>query len=293
MSDVGWARRTGSWFLLVVLALLVLVGCDLSRPDASSRGLLTRSNQEDQAEMTAIVGGTLELDPDRGCVLLDGKPVVWPAGTTVTTDPPELHLPGDLTASAGDMISGAGGEVASATVRDSSMRVDGDVTTALSCAPSESQVLVFWARDGDMQVSRVGSGDRLAWASELGRASEVRDGLLALKVERAARRSGARALEVTVLALSDGRRVPAVTLEAADPASYMKHQLRGFLERIGYFKPTALAYVELRDEHDRFAWSAGRFANGGMVHPRPDLDQCSPIVHSQLALAKPPPCPAD
>ncbi|MGI8479911.1 MAG: hypothetical protein ACR2M2_08660, partial [Gaiellaceae bacterium] len=102
-----------------------------------------------------------------------------------------------------------------------------------------------------------------------------------------------RALEVTVLALSAGRHAPVVTLEAADPAAYMKHGLRGFLDRIGYFKPGALAFVELVDEHGRFAWSAGRFPNGGMVHPRPDLDQCSPIIHSQPALAKPPPCPAD
>ena len=131
------------------------------------------------------------------------------------------------------------------------------------------------------------------WASELGRASQVADPILALKIERAARASGARALEVTVLALTGGRQAPVVTLEAADPASYMKHDLRGFLDTIGYFKPRALAFVELHDEDGRFAWSAGRFPNGGMVHPRPDLDQCSPIVHSQLALTKPPPCPAD
>ena len=97
-----------------------------------------------------------------------------------------------------------------------------------------------------------------------------------------------------MLATGGGRRVPVVTLEAADLASYMKHDLRRFLDRIGYFEPEALAFVELRDEDGRFAWSAGRFPNGGMVHPRPDLDQCSPISHSQPALAKPPPpCPAD
>lgn len=72
----------------------------------------------------------------------------------------------------------------------------------------------------------------------------------------------------------------------------MKHDLRGFLDRLGYFDPQGLAFVELLDKHGRFAWSAGRFPNGGMVHPRPDLDQCSPIIHSRPALMTPPPCPA-
>lgn len=119
------------------------------------------------------------------------------------------------------------------------------------------------------------------------------DPALTLRVERAAGASGARLTEVTVLALRDGRRATAVTLEADDPASYMKHRLRDFLDRIEYFEPRRLAFVELLDEHGRFAWSAGRFRNGGMVHPRPDLDQCSPIFHSQLVGSKPPPCPAD
>jgi hypothetical protein len=79
----------------------------------------------------------------------------------------------------------------------------------------------------------------------------------------------------------------------SDPAAYMMRRLRGFLQRIGYFEPDAIAFVELIDERGQFAWSAGRYPGGGMVHPRPDLDQCSPIGHSQLAGAQPPPCPAD
>jgi hypothetical protein len=142
------------------------------------------------------------------------------------------------------------------------------------------------------RVVIVPSGDRLTWAGELGRADAVSDPALVKRVTDAASTSGARVLDVVVLA--QGRRhVPAVTLESSDPATYMKHHLRGFLERIGYLEPDALAFVELVDAQGRFAWSAGRFRNGGMVHPRPDLDQCSPIVHSQLVGQKPPPCPAD
>ena len=138
----------------------------------------------------------------------------------------------------------------------------------------------------------VPSGDRLDWASELGPADVVPDKELVGRVEEAAAGGGTRVLDVVVLAVG-GRSVPAVTLQSSDPAAYMKHDLRGFLGRIGYFEPDAIAFVELVDEHGRFAWSAGRFPGGGMVHPRPDLDQCSPIVHSQLVGSKPPPCPAE
>lgn len=121
--------------------------------------------------MTAIIGGTLELDHERGCVLLDGKPVVWPAGTTLSSDPLELHLPGDLTARAGHRITGGGGEVPSTRIRETAIRIEGDVAGALGCNPSAREVLVFWARGGDIRVSPIGSGDRLAWANEPGRAS--------------------------------------------------------------------------------------------------------------------------
>jgi hypothetical protein len=286
---------------LATLALLALAsGCALGgSEEPSGDGLLTRSPEGEQGEMTGIVGGTLELDPDRGCVLLSGKPVVWPAETTLTTNPPKLHLPGGLTARSGHRISGGGGEVPAAGIRETSIRIEGDLTRALTCAPAGSEVIVFSTRGDQIRVlgvdrTVVASSDRMIWASELGTPRAVSDPALVRKVEEAAKASGARAIEVTVFALSRGQHVPAVTLESADPASYMKHRLRGFLDRIGYFEPNSLAFVELVDEDGRFAWSAGRFGNGGMVHPRPDLDQCSPIGHSQLALQKPPPpCPAD
>jgi hypothetical protein len=138
----------------------------------------------------------------------------------------------------------------------------------------------------------VPSADRLDWAAQLGRANAVSDPALVRRIEDAASASGARALDVVVLA-QEARHALAVTLESSDPAGYMKHHLRDFLQHIGYFEPGALAFVELVDDRGRFAWSAGRFVGGGMVHPRPDLDECSPIGHSQLVGAKPPPCPAN
>ena len=138
----------------------------------------------------------------------------------------------------------------------------------------------------------VPSADRLDWAAQLGRANAVSDPALVRRIEDAASASGARALDVVVLA-QEPSHAPVVTLESSDPAGYMKHHLRSFLQRIGYFEPGAVAFVELVGDRGRFAWSAGRFIGGGMVHSRPDLDLCSPIGHSQLVGAKPPPCPAD
>jgi hypothetical protein len=285
----------------VTFALLAPAsGCDLSGSDEPAHdALLTRSPDGDEGEMTAIVGGILELDPDRGCVLLSGKPVVWPAETTLRGDQPELHLPGSLTGRSGDTITGGGGEVPAATIRETSIQIEDDLSSALKCAPTETKLLVLWARGDPISVLGAGrtvvpSSDRLVWAGELGRSTAVSDPALVRKVEKAAKASEARVIDVSVLALSQGQHVPVVTLESADPASDMKHRLRGFLDRIGYFKPNSLGFVELVDEDGRFAWSAGRFPNGGMVHPRADLDQCSPITHSQPALRKPPPpCPAD
>jgi len=144
---------------------------------------------------------------------------------------------------------------------------------------------------GGSRVVIVSSGDRLDWASHVGPADSVPDSALVKRVKEAAAASGARVLDVAVLAVG-GQLAPAVTLQSSDPAAYMKHHLRGFLQRIGYLESDSVGFVELVDENGRFAWSAGRWDSGGMVHSRPELDQCSPIVHSQLVSHKPPPCPA-
>jgi hypothetical protein len=157
---------------------------------------------------------------------------------------------------------------------------------ALAVAP-----LVAAGCGGDHAV--VPSPDRMVWAGELGRTTVASDPALVRSVKQAASASGARVLDASVLALQRGRRVPVVTLQSDDPAACMKHRLRGFLDRIGYFQPDSVAFVELLDDNGEFAWSGGRLANGGMVHSRPDLDSCSPVGHSQLVGAAPPPCPAD
>jgi threonine dehydrogenase-like Zn-dependent dehydrogenase len=124
----------------------------------------------------------------------------------------------------------------------------------------------------------VPSSNRLDWATQLGRAQVVPDPAVVKRVTRAASASGARALDVTVLAVGT-RRVAAVTLQSSDPASYMRHGLRRFLAGIDYFQHDTLAFVELVDDHGRFAWTAGRWKNGGMVGSRPGLERYSPIAH--------------
>ncbi|MDQ3121110.1 MAG: hypothetical protein M3Q59_01075 [Actinomycetota bacterium] len=96
------------------------------------------------------------LDLDRGCVLVSGKPVIWPAGTTLTTDPPELHLPGGSTARSGDTITSGGGEVDGARISETSIGIEGDLAGALECAPADSKVLLLASRGG--VAVRAGTG---------------------------------------------------------------------------------------------------------------------------------------
>lgn len=115
-------------------------------------------------------------------------------------------------------------------------------------------------------VQLVPSADEIEWATQLGRADVVTDPALRRRVERAASATGAQIVEVTVLDTSaENRHVPVVFIEAGDPASYMRHRLRGFLRRIGYLEAGSLGFVELLDEHGRFAWAAGSWWNGGSL----------------------------
>src|SRR5690242_1863758 len=105
--------------LLTAAAMFILVsvggGCSFGG-SREPNGLLTRSSERGQGEMTAIVGGTFQVTRDGRCVLLSGKPVVWPADTSLTMDPPRIHLPTGLDASPGDVITGQGGEVPAAGI---------------------------------------------------------------------------------------------------------------------------------------------------------------------------------
>lgn len=161
MVGLYWSRAEMKRVLVAVLLVVALgalaSACDLrGSQETSSNGLLTRSVGGDGAEMTALLRGTLKLDANRGCVLLSGKPVIWPTGTTMTMDPPVLHLPGGLSARSGDVITGGGGEIPGTAIWETALRIEGDLTRALECAPTDGKVLVFTARGDDVGVSSQG-----------------------------------------------------------------------------------------------------------------------------------------
>jgi hypothetical protein len=145
-----------------------------------------------------------------------------------------------------------------------------------------------------------GAHVRAQWESELagGRAVPVAPpGMQQSAVARAARRGRAQLVDVRFYRARSGSAAPAIVLAVSDPAEFLVHRLRGFLTRLrtvnGLYGDD---YVGVVDSRGRFVWENGRahlpgtFA--GSLWIRPDLDSCSPVVHSQPVGAKPPPCPA-
>lgn len=60
--------------------------------------------------MDAIVSGTVVYDEESDCILLDDKPVVWPAGARWQADPPAVLVSG-LAVAPGTAVTGGGGYV--------------------------------------------------------------------------------------------------------------------------------------------------------------------------------------
>jgi hypothetical protein len=78
--------------------------------------------------------------------------VVWPAGTTLTTDPPELHVPGGLTARPGDTIEGGGG-----WIPGTDRHIEGDLDKAIACAADGGREIAFFtALDDGVSITADG-----------------------------------------------------------------------------------------------------------------------------------------
>lgn len=135
-------------FAGVVAIAMLAAGCTVGDP--TTDGLVTRADKPSD-EMTALVGGRLAVDGD--CFLLSGLPVVWPAGTKLSADGSSIELPNGSTVSPGDLVQGGGGQVPAATIRDTALQFEGDLDTALRCAPSATEVVVFTVRGDGMTVS--------------------------------------------------------------------------------------------------------------------------------------------
>jgi len=117
---------------------------------------------------------------------------------------------------------------------------------------------------------------------------------LEASVEAAAKRSGADLVDLKLL--KPNGLAFAVTLRTEEPAEFLKHRLRPFLEEVPVPSDAALdgRYVRVVDEKGRGVWSWGLWPFGGSRWTRPDLEGCSPIVPLGTLLDwSPPPCPAD
>jgi hypothetical protein len=134
----------------------------------------------------------------------------------------------------------------------------------------------------------------LQWASLLGEVEQANKPTVAATIRREAAATGAKVIDVTILASRQGggaELYPAVTLQTSEPAAYLKHRLMPFLNAIRYGRRSA--YVKVVDAQGAFAWEGGRAGTTGMLHFRPDLEECGPIEHSHYATLTPPPaCPA-
>jgi hypothetical protein len=80
----------------------------------------------------------------------------------------------------------------------------------------------------------------------------------------------------------------AVVVRTQDPASFLKRRGRALAAA------TALPahYVGVEDAVGAIVYAWAGLPYEGIVYPRPDLDACGPITHSQPALSRPWPCPA-
>lgn len=77
---------------------------------------LLTSAPGDGSGMAAEVTGTVGVGSD-GCVRLDGRPTVWPAGTTWDADAGAVRLPDGTLVPVGGRVTGAGGYLAPSMAR--------------------------------------------------------------------------------------------------------------------------------------------------------------------------------
>jgi hypothetical protein len=137
-------------------------------------------------------------------------------------------------------------------------------------APFASGLVGAAALRGDLRASALAREKRILVAAAAGRRASVEE---------------LRALTTPGLAF-------AMTLQVDDPAAFLKHRVRSFLDLLYPPRVPLLGfYVGLEDARGRLVWATSRLPNEGAVFAIPRLDSCSPVVHSQPALRKPPPCP--
>jgi len=80
----------------------------------------------------------------------------------------------------------------------------------------------------------------------------------------------------------------AVVVRTSQPAAFLKLRGRALVAA------TTLGahYVGVEDGAGALVYAWGSLPYEGILYPRPDLDSCGPIAHSEPLGAQPPPCPA-
>lgn len=142
------------------------------------------------------------------------------------------------------------------------------------------------------------SGDERAWLNKVkhpsttsvafaggGKMRLTRSQATALrrKVLTAVAASGATLIRLTI------RPAPDLVVATSTPAAYLKHRLGNVLQVVRSGRDASFVEVVNRKAAKIFEFS---YVPGeGSLYVRPDLDQCSPVMHSELQGNPPPPCP--
>lgn len=146
-----------------------------------------------------------------------------------------------------------------------------------------------------VETARV-SGDERAWLNEVKHPSTAPAALggagvlthsqataLRRKVLTAVATSGATLIRLTI------RPAPDLVVATATPAAYLKHRLGTVLRVVRSGRDASFVEVVNRKGTKIFEFS---YVPGeGSLYVRPDLDRCSPVMHSELQGNSPPPCP--
>ena len=162
------ASRRGSRARAASLIVAIAAGCGGDGAAANPAGeprasrdlaLLTRAPGA-RDEPTAVVGGLLRFDRKRGCLLLSGRAVVWPSGTTLHGNT-AVRLPSGIAARAGDRVIGAGGVLPASSVASLGVVVwrDLDVSTGAHATSRSSSSM----HPAKMSPSRSVEGERLGF----------------------------------------------------------------------------------------------------------------------------------
>ena len=146
-------------------------------------------------------------------------------------------------------------------------------------------------------VSAASSGDERAWLDKLKHPSTASVALAGGGRTRLTRSqtTALRKRVVTAVAASDATLIrltvrPALALVVATrtPAAYLKHRLGNVLQVMHSGRDPSFVEVVNRKGAKIFEFS---YVPGeGSLYVRPDLDQCSPVTHSELQGNPPPPC---